>query len=165
MRDHLRRMARYNAWKNAALMRAADGLDDAARWTDRGAFFGSIAATFNHLLWDDQLWLARFQGYTRPERSVPVSLTAPAAWGAFQVQRVATDARITAWADGLTAADLQGQVAWYPGGGDVRVEKPAVLCMTHLFNHQTHHRGQIHAMLTAAGVVTAPTDLPMLPEG
>ncbi|WP_299775375.1 DinB family protein [uncultured Tateyamaria sp.] len=60
-------MARYNAWQNGSLVAAADTLSDGERWQDRGAFFGSIAATFNHLLWDDALWLARFTGETRPE--------------------------------------------------------------------------------------------------
>ncbi|WP_299592322.1 DinB family protein [uncultured Tateyamaria sp.] len=127
-----------------------------------GAFFGSIAATFNHLLWDDALWLARFAGDVRPELSVPVSLEAPRDWDAFKGLRVERDAEVTAWAEGLASSDLEGVVAWYPGGGDTRVEKPAAVCFAHLFNHQTHHRGQIHGMLTAAGAWPEPTDLPML---
>ncbi|MEL6466487.1 MAG: DinB family protein [Pseudomonadota bacterium] len=160
--DHLRQMARYNAWQNGSLMTAADGLSDADRWQDRGAFFGSIAATFNHLLWDDALWLARFAGDTRPELTVPVSLEAPRDWEVFKALRLARDAEVLAWAEALSEADLSGVIAWYPGGGDVRVSRPATVCFAHLFNHQTHHRGQIHGMLTAAGAVPDATDLPML---
>ncbi|WP_299751667.1 DinB family protein [uncultured Tateyamaria sp.] len=160
--EHLRLMARYNAWQNRSLVAAADTLSDGERWQDRGAFFGSIAATFNHLLWDDALWLARFTGEARPELNVPVSLEAPREWEAFKKLRTARDAEVTAWAGGLASSDLQGVIAWYPEGGDVRVEKPATVCFAHLFNHQTHHRGQIHGMLTAAGARPEPTDLPML---
>ena len=160
--DHLRLMARYNAWQNMSLVEAGETLSDEDRWRDRGAFFGSIAATFNHVLWDDALWLARFAGDARPELSVPVSLEAPREWGAFKDLRAVRDAEVSAWAEGLSEADLEGVIAWYPGGGETRVEKPAAVCFAHLFNHQTHHRGQIHGMLTAAGAVPEATDLPML---
>ena len=160
--EHLRLMARYNAWQNGSLVTAADGLSDADRWRDRGAFFGSIAATFNHVLWDDALWLKRFAGDVRPELTVPVSLDVPRDWAAFKALRVERDAEVSAWAEGVTEADLDGVITWYPGGGEARVEKPATVCFAHLFNHQTHHRGQIHGMLTAAGAVPEPTDLPML---
>ncbi|WP_299166268.1 DinB family protein [uncultured Tateyamaria sp.] len=162
MLTHLRLMARYNTWQNRSLVMATSGLEPSARWMDRGAFFGSIGATFNHLLWDDALWLARFEGNTRPEQDMDVSLTEPGDWGVFKAQRVAQDATIEAWVDALSEDDLKGVIAWYPGGGEVRVEKPATVCFAHLFNHQTHHRGQIHGMLTAAGAMPEATDLPML---
>jgi uncharacterized damage-inducible protein DinB len=157
-------MAHYNAWQNRSLVAAAETLEDAARWQDRGAFFGSIARTFHHLLWDDALWLARFAGNPRPEESVPVSLDYPSDWAAFKAERLVRDSEITAWAAALGPADLQGSVLWYPAGGTVPIEKPRALCAMHFFNHQTHHRGQIHAMLTAAGAWPEPTDLPMLSE-
>lgn len=128
----------------------------------RGAFFGSIAATFNHLLWDYALWLARFAGETRAELSISVSLEAPRGWSMFKSLRLQRDEEIVAWAGRLKAPDFIGVIAWYSGGGDQRVEKPATVCFAHLFNHQTHHRGQIHGMLTAAGAWPEPTDLPML---
>jgi len=162
MVTHLRLMAQYSSWQNGSLITAADTLTDADRWQGRGAFFGSIGATFNHLLWDDALWLARFAGHTRPERDMAVSLTEPSDWGTFKARRRAQDSAIEAWAEGLVPGDLNGVVAWYPGGGTTRIEKPATVCFAHLFNHQTHHRGQIHAMLTAAGAVPEATDLPML---
>ena len=164
MLNHLRLMARYNTCRNRALMTAAGTLSEAARWQDRGAFFGSIAATFNHLLWDDALWLARFSGDERPELTIASSPDAPRAWDTFKALRAARDVEVTAWADALTEADLRGTVTWYPGGGRTRVEKPRAVCMAHIFNHQTHHRGQIHGMLTAAGATPEPTDLPMLVE-
>lgn len=157
-----RTMARYNRWQNRSLMSAADTLSSEARNLDRGAFFGTIPATFNHLYWDDALWLQRFAGNERPEDSLEVSLAEPEDWEAFKALRVDRDVEIESWAASLQSSDLEGLVAWYPAGGDVRIEKPRALCVMHLFNHQTHHRGQIHAMLTAAGAEPEPTDLPML---
>lgn len=157
-----RLMARYNAWQNRSLMAAASTLNHDARWQDCGAFFGSIARTFNHLYWDDALWLARFAGEERPEDHIPVSLDAPADWEDFKRLREARDAEITAWAASLSSQGLTGDLSFYPGGGATRITKLRALCAMHLFNHQTHHRGQIHGMLTAAGAEPEPTDLPML---
>lgn len=160
--DYCRMMARYNAWQNDSLVAAADQLSAEQRWEDRGAFFGSIAATFNHLLWDDALWLARFAGDARPEDHIPVSLNAPEAWEVFKEARKQRDREITDWAAQVAPDDMNGTVSWYPAGGAERIVKPRALCVVHLFNHQTHHRGQVHAMLTAAGAQPEATDLPML---
>ena len=160
--DYCRLMARYNAWQNGSLLAAGDSLSDAERWRDRGAFFGSIRATLNHLYWEDALWLDRFAGNERPEDSVPVDLNAPHDWETFKTLRAARDEAVTTWANALEPADLSGDVAWYPAGGSTRITKEKSLCIVHLFNHQTHHRGQVHAMLTAAGVEPEPTDLPIL---
>lgn len=160
---YCRLMARYNSWQNASLVAAADTLSEGERMLDRGAFFGSIRATFNHLYWDDALWLQRFAGNERPEDRLGVSLDEPSDWETFKGLRVDRDVEIEGWAEGLQDNDLDGDVGWYPAGGSVRIDKPRALCVAHLFNHQTHHRGQIHAMLTAAGAEPEPTDLPMLP--
>ena len=160
--DYCRLMARYNAWQNGSLTTAACSLDAEARSADRGAFFGSIIRTFNHLYWDDALWLARFSGDERPEDHVPVSLDDPSDWQSFLDLRRARDAEVAAWAKALSPSDFEGALHFYPGGGDTRISKSRALCAVHLFNHQTHHRGQIHAMLTAAGAEPEPTDLPML---
>lgn len=160
--EYCHTMALYNQWQNRSLVAAADGLTDTGRRQERGAFFGSIKATFNHLLWDDALWLARFAGDERPEDSLPVSLEHPGDWAEFKKSRQHRDLALIDWAHALKNADLAGNVAWFPGGSDQRIEKPRALCIVHLFNHQTHHRGQIHAMLTAAGAHPEPTDLPML---
>ncbi len=160
--DYCRLMSRYNSWQNTSLVTAASTLDHEARWQDRGAFFGSIAATLNHLLWDDALWLERFAGNARAEETVNPTLDAPADWDGFTTLRRQRDGEIAAWAAGLKAVDVTGEVTWYPAGGTERVVKPRQLCIMHLFNHQTHHRGQVHCMLTAAGATPEATDLPML---
>ena len=135
-------MARYNRWQNENLYGAADTLSDAERRRDRGAFFGSIHATLNHLLWADRIWMSRLAGTPPPDGGIPESVD---------------------WADRLDAASLAGELAHYSGAIKREVHKPTWLLVTHMFNHQTHHRGQVHCMLTQAGGKPGDTDLPFLP--
>jgi len=160
--EYCRLMARYNTWQNTSLVAAADGLTNEERWKDRGAFFQSIAATLNHLYWADSLMLQRLKGNQRPEETIKHSLTSPSNWGEFKVLRLQRNDEIEKWAASLVDANLKGVMVWYPGDGTTRIERPIALCATELFNHQTHHRGQIHAMLTAAGAEPEPTDLSKL---
>lgn len=157
-------MARYNHWQNGSLMRAASTISHEDRWRDRGAFFNSIAQTFNHLLWGDRLWLARFSGDRRPHLHIHHDLNEPADWDAFCAQRDAVDAAISEWVNTLDEATISGDVVWNTTDGDVQMSKPFWICATQFFNHQTHHRGQIHAMLTAADAKPEATDLPFMPE-
>lgn len=159
---YCRVMSRYNAWQNASLVAAADGLTNEERWKDRGAFFKSIAATFNHLYWADALVLERLKGNERPEETIKHSLTDPSNWDDFKALRLQRNEQIEEWSAGLVDAQLGGILVWYPGDGFTRIEKPKTLCVMQFFNHQTHHRGQIHAMLTAAGAKPEQTDLHML---
>lgn len=161
--EYCRLMARYNQWQNASLIAAADTLSDAARWQARGAFFGSIAATFNHLYWADALILARLAGEARPHERIHHSLTEPQGWAAFKRRRAARDAQIIGWAQAQTPETLTGQVTWEAPDGSGRETQSKALCAVQLFNHQTHHRGQIHAMLTAAGASPGVTDLTAMP--
>lgn len=159
-----RTMARYTAWQNAAQREAILALPDGALRRDRGAFFGSILGTANHLLWGDRIWLARFRGEAAPPSSIAdsVALTPDAA--AWAEARAATDAELTAWAGRLTEADVAGELTWWSGAQGREVRRPRGVLLVHVFNHGTHHRGQLHAMLTAAGARLPDTDLAFLPE-
>ncbi len=161
---YCRLMARYNSWQNTSLVTAADALTDAQRRMDQGAFFKSIAATLNHLYWADALMLEGIKGNERPQDTITHSLHHPSDWSAFKDMRARRDRDITQWAKDLTDAGLNGTVAWYPPDGSARVEMPTPVCVVQLFNHQTHHRGQIHAMLTALGAEPGPTDIPAMPR-
>ena len=163
--DFSRILPTYGPLQHVAecLVTAADGLTNEDRWKDRGAFFKSIAATLNHLYWADALILQRLKGNERPEENIRHSLTSPSDWDDFKTLRLQRNKEIEEWAAQLLDADLNGMVVWYPGRGSRRIEKPKALCVIQLFNHQTHHRGQVHAMLTAAGAEPEPTDLEMLP--
>ncbi|WP_306792338.1 DinB family protein [Methylocystis sp. MJC1] len=157
-----RTMARYNQWQNQNLYSAADALSDEERRKDRGAFFKSIHATLNHLLWGDHMWLSRFAGGPQPECSLDDSNAFRAEWAALKADREQTDLRLIDWADSLDAAALEGELAWYSGLLQRTITKPKQLAVVHIFNHQTHHRGQVHAMLTAAGARPHGTDLAMM---
>jgi uncharacterized damage-inducible protein DinB len=157
-------MARYNAWQNDSLYGAAATLTDAARRQDRGAFFGSIHSTFCHLLWGDRMWLSRFAGTPKP--GVPGSESARMieGWDELGAERRATDAVIGDWAAGLSPEWLAGDLTWVSGISRRELTRPKALLVAHFFNHQTHHRGQIHAMLTAAGARPDDTDLMLVDE-
>ncbi|MBF9031490.1 damage-inducible protein DinB [Rhodobacterales bacterium HKCCE3408] len=156
-------MARYNAWQNGSIFRAADVLSVEARREDRGAFWGSIEATLSHLMWGDLMWVSRFEGVPGPDITIRNS-GAAYDWDALMETRPVLDARIAAWARGLSAEDLEGDLSWYSGAMQRDITQPMPLCAVHFFNHQTHHRGQVHAMLTAAGARPDDTDIPFMPE-
>ena len=159
--DYVRTMASYNRWQNESLYGAADTLTDAQRKEQRGAFFGSIHGTLNHLLWADQMWMSRFAGTPRPKGKRPADSTAECeTWDDLKAARGAFDATIIGWAAALEASWLQGELTWFSGAAGREVTKPKWLLVTHMFNHQTHHRGQVHCMLTQCGVKPGATDLP-----
>jgi uncharacterized damage-inducible protein DinB len=156
-------MARYNRWQNENLYGVADTLSDAERRRNRGAFFGSIHATLNHLLWADRIWMSRLARTPSPDGGIPESVSLYGDWGDLKRERKAFDAVIIDWADRLDAASLAGELAYYSGAIKRDVRKPKWLLVTHMFNHQTHHRGQVHCMLTQAGGKPGDTDLPFMP--
>lgn len=157
-------MARYNAWQNENLIAAAAGLAPAELTKFRGAHFGSIMATFNHLLWADTIWMSRLAGWDKPSGGIKDSVSFTTNWIVFLRARREADRQITDWAGRLEVEELEGILSWHSGALGREVEKPYALCVAHMFNHQTHHRGQIHAMLTAAGARPGDTDLFAMPE-
>ena len=158
---HVRAMAEYNRWQNENLYGAAEGLDDRARKAPRGAWFGSIHATLNHILYGDQIWMSRFAGTPKPKASsIPDSVGMYEAWDDLKRERTAFDQVIIDWADRLDPAGLAGDLTWLSGAVGRELTSPRWLLVTHMFNHQTHHRGQVHCMLTQAGVRPGSTDLP-----
>ena len=159
---YVQRMARYNSWQNENLYSCADRLPDEARRQERGAFFGSIHATLNHLLWGDEIWMSRFWGTPRPKAGIPESTSLRADWDELKRDRVDFDKRIVAWADGLAESDIAGDLTYYSGAAKRDIAAPKWQLITHVFNHQTHHRGQVHCMLTQAGLRPGATDLPLL---
>jgi uncharacterized damage-inducible protein DinB len=157
-------MARYNLWQNESLIAAASGLDDAARRLGRGAFFGSVEGTFAHVLWGDRMWMHRFAQTGLPSApSIAASVDMGLGWDAFCATRAAFDAQILDWAHNVDPEWFDGDLTWFSGGLGRDVTKPKQLLVLQLFNHQTHHRGQIHAMLTAAGAKPDDTDIALLP--
>jgi uncharacterized damage-inducible protein DinB len=157
--DWVRMMAAYNAEMNRRLYAAAARLPEAERTRDRDAFWGSIHGTLSHLLWADRTWMARFAGWPKPAQSLRESATLEPDFVALRDAREAADRGIAAWAAALDAGWLAGELRWFSGAAQREMVRPCALLVTHFFNHQTHHRGQVHAMLTAAGEQTGDTDL------
>jgi uncharacterized damage-inducible protein DinB len=161
--DWARMMARYNRWQNENLYGAAATLDEAARQAQRGAFFGSIHGTLSHLVWADTVWLARLGGGEPPKVAIKDSTGFGGAWDEMVARRAALDDRIDAFARDIDPAWLSGSLGWFSGAMGRQIDRPIAMLVVHMFNHQTHHRGQVHAMLTAAGAKPSDTDLPFDP--
>ena len=108
---YVQRMARYNRWQNESIYGAADGLSSEARRMDRGSFFQSIHATLSHVLWADELWMSRLSDWTAPtgtSRESPLYDD----WGELKARRAAADQRFLSWGEGLTQADVDGDLEY-----------------------------------------------------
>jgi uncharacterized damage-inducible protein DinB len=163
---HAQLMARYNRWQNQSLYGCADHLSDAQRKEQRGAFFGSIHGTLSHLVFGDLAWMWRFTGNEtlKPTAaSIAASATAIPDWADLRQQRAALDDTIISWADVLTPGTLSGDLTWHAMASGQANTRPRWLLVTHMFNHQTHHRGQVHCLLTQFGKNPEATDIPFMP--
>jgi uncharacterized damage-inducible protein DinB len=156
---YVRTMAAYNAEMNRRVYGAAERLSDFVRRKDCGAFWGSIHGTFNHILWADQVWMARFDHWPKPTIAQKQSPMLFADFTALQRERAAADAKISEWAERVSEDWLSADQVWFSGSAGKEMSMPRGLLVTHFFNHQTHHRGQAHALITAAGEQTGDTDL------
>lgn len=154
----------YNRWQNSSLYAAADTLSAEERVRDRGAFWGSIEATLNHVLWGDRIWLSRLGGGPPPTgTSMPESAREGGDWEALKRAREEQDAAIAAWAAVVDQARLDSSFTYVSAAIGKELTLNVGLLTVHMFNHQTHHRGQVHAMLTAAGATPEDTDIPFMP--
>jgi len=154
-------MARYNRWMNERLYALASEMGEDERRRDRGAFFGSIHGTLNHLLWGDRIWLGRFTGELCTAPAFGADMFA--GYEELQREREITDQTMLNWADGVTPAWLASTLT-YTGRADNRKrEMPMAIAAVHLFNHGTHHRGQLTTLIMQAGRDPGVTDLPWLP--
>lgn len=161
---YVQMMARYNGWQNGSVIAAAETLPSEEIHRDRGAFFGSLLGTLNHLLWADRLWMTRLDGWKRPDCGIADSTTLYPTLAAWKADRMRADGRIRLWARNLRPAGLRGTATWISGALGREMSQPIATCVVHMFNHQTHHRGQVHALLTAAGATTQDTDLVFMPD-
>lgn len=164
-------MARYNQWMNARLFAVAAQLDEAQWHADRGAFFGSIAATLEHILVADTLWLKRFAAalshlasldYVRalPPPEPVRGITFPD-FAQLRGERETMDAVIVDFTS-EAGDDLYVRPLHYVNGAGQSYTKPSGLVLRHVFNHQTHHRGQVTTLLSQLGIDVGVTDLSAL---
>jgi uncharacterized damage-inducible protein DinB len=159
--DHYALMARYNRWMNKKLYAICADIPDAERRKDRGAFFKSIHGTLNHLLFGDTVWMGRFQG-----RDIPTKIIAElhADFDELHAAREVMDLRIIEWSLALTPQWLAAPFR-FTSNVDRRTRTlPAWALVAQLFNHQTHHRGQLTTLISQSGLDPGITDIPWLPE-
>lgn len=168
---YAREMARYNHWQNRQLASFLKAVPPEELTQERGAFFGSILGTANHLLWGDWIWMSRFDKGPGPESNIHragggihESTVLCADLSEWLPLRDTVDARISSWADQLGDATLTGDFTWYSAAAESDVTKRYAQCVIHMFNHQTHHRGQLHQMLTELGSKAPVSDLVFMPE-
>ena len=155
----VRLMAEYNAEMNRRLYGAADRLTDAERKADRGAFWHSIHGTLTHILWGDTQWMSRFDNWAKPAVAIKQSASMIDDFEMLKTRREQADADIIAWASRVDDAWLAEDLVWFSGAAQKEMRRQKGPLVAHFFNHQTHHRGQAHALLTACGQDTGDTDL------
>ena len=158
MKSHLLRMAGYNAWCNRRIYDAVSLLSDAEYRADRGAFFKSVHGTLNHLLGTDRIWMKRFTGTGEaPDRLDAILFET---FADLRLAREAEDARITVYAQGLPEEAMARSFRYCTISEPVvEVEDNLGAALFHVFNHQTHHRGQVHCLLTGLGRAAPSLDL------
>lgn len=157
MKPHFTMMAGYNAWCNERIYDVAAQLSDADYRADRGAFFKSVHGTLNHLLVTDRIWLKRFSGQGEAPNRLDAILFENLS--ELRAAREREDERIVGYIDGLSDADLAGRIRYKTITNPAEIEQPLAPALVHFFNHQTHHRGQVHCLLTGFGLEAPSLDL------
>ena len=157
MKPHFEMFAAYNSWANARLYAAAAELPDDDYRRDAGAAFGSVSGTLNHLMVGDLLWLARFRGQTQPPLTLNHTLHDDHA--ELTAARTVLDADIVRFVADQTEESLAATFTYSMITRPETVTQPVAPALAHFFNHQTHHRGQVHALLTRFAGKAPPLDL------
>jgi len=147
MKSRYQMFAGYNAWCNERLYDAAATVPDADYRADRGAFFKSLHGTLNHLLVADRMWMRRFTGVGAQPPSLDAILYDD--FAGLRAARRTQDTLIGRYIDGLSEADLRGTLRYKTVVNPQTIEQPLAPALDHFFNHQTHHRGQAHGLLSA----------------
>ena len=167
--DNYRFLARYNRWMNQRLYQACNKLSDVQRKADQGAFFKSVHQTLTHLVLADKMWLVRFASQGVEFKALEHTLLCVTQgsdytsdlhpdWTDLKQTRDALDAAIEQWLADMPPEFLNSTMRYANTKGMQRAH-PAWQALTHFFNHQTHHRGQVTTLLTQAGVDVGVTDL------
>ncbi len=154
--DHFRKLARYNAWANRRLYDVCATLSEAEYRADRHAFFGSIHGTLNHILVADRIWESRLTG--EPHGIPTLDSILYDDFSGLREARTKEDARMIDLIDGMDQERL-AEVLVYRNMAGEPLETPISFVLTHLFNHATHHRGQVHGMLSQVPADPPPLDL------
>jgi uncharacterized damage-inducible protein DinB len=157
MKRHFEMMASYNRWANRTIYGAVAGLSEDEFNRDTGAFFRSAMGTLNHILVGDRIWLKRFTGEGEAPSTLDTILFP--AFEALRLAREAEDDRILAWVKSLNDKALAGRFTYMTATDMRTISQRLAPALAHFFNHQTHHRGQVHMILTTLGKPSLQLDL------
>jgi uncharacterized damage-inducible protein DinB len=149
MKSHFAMMADYNAWANARLYRMAGKLPDEQYRRDVGAYFRSLHGTLNHILCADLIWMRRLTGAGEQPTSLGAIIFDDLP--SLSAARQREDLRIIAYVASLSDSQMEEPWSYQTLSGASHQQRRREI-LAHLFNHQTHHRGQAHAILTVLGV-------------
>ncbi|ODT06814.1 MAG: diguanylate cyclase [Mesorhizobium sp. SCN 65-20] len=157
MKQHFMMLAAYNQWANERIYEAASDLSSEELLRDTGAFFGSMIGTLNHILVADRIWMKRFTG----EGDAPAALDTiiHEDFAKLRAARQAEDRRIVEWVGGLSEKALAGRFTYMTVTDMRTISQRLAPALDHVFNHQTHHRGQAHMILTVLGRPSVTLDL------
>lgn len=173
---HYQTMARYNAWMNGRIYQSVEDLSDAVRKENPGAFFGSIHGTLNHILLGDLIWLQRFASTDwgapalqdlsfEPAHAITgLDMEPYENFDQLRTERSTIDAAIITWvASDLTDEILSQDLVYWNILRKREQTLPMATCVSHFFNHQTHHRGQITTLLAQLDIDPGLTDMIAMP--
>jgi uncharacterized damage-inducible protein DinB len=153
---YFRQLAQYNAWANWRVYEACAQLSDAERKAARPCFFGSIHQTLNHILVGDRLWLSRLTAGASGITSLDQELYGD--FAELRAARIREDERLIGILDRYEEVEMAGFLSYRSMEGEAK-RVPLVQVLGHVFNHQTHHRGQVHALLSGTPVAPPSLDL------
>ncbi len=160
--DYCKMMSEYNVWMNTRVYALCDDMGDQARKTDRGAFFGSIHRTLNHLIYSDLAFMSRFTGEPGEVPELGVDLYDD--FHELRSARTALDDRILTWSSALSETWLEAALTYTSKVDGKTRTVPQWVLVSHMFNHQTHHRGQITTLFSQMGLDVGSTDIPFMPS-
>lgn len=158
--NYFQTLCQYNQWMNEKLYNVCEAIPGAERKQDKGAFFRSIHGTLNHLLLADRVWLGRFQN--RPSNFHSLDQELYSDFGVLRHERRQTDTELQNWLDALSEDTLALPFTFTSFQG-IEATFPLWLLVAHLFNHQTHHRGQITTLMNQSDYDSGVTDLLLMP--
>jgi len=159
--NYYRMMADYNRWMNQSIFASCNRLSEHQRRQDMGAFFQSIHGTLDHILYGDKAWMGRF--VNEPFTVTTIGQLLYDDFAELRAEREREDQRIADWAQSLSDQWLQEPFIYTSNVDKQERCAPAWVLVTHMFNHQTHHRGQVTTLLSQLGVDPGVTDIPWLP--
>jgi uncharacterized damage-inducible protein DinB len=158
MLDYFRTLARYNQWANRRLYAACAELSEPEYMKPRAAFFGSLHGTLNHILVADRIWMGRIIGHDSGIKALDQMLYGD--FAGLRVAREAEDAQIINVIDAMDLPTLNTTLRYKPLTDSSTMTMPMRFVLGHLFNHEAHHRGQAHGLLSQTSVPPPPLDLP-----